>query len=194
MHVLTNVAILKEELLTQAHDVVHHDHMGQAQLREVAETLGVHIKRLVDASFGRPASKPVKNGEEEGEAEGGDAIPSTSRDNCCTDTTFSETGKEAASPAMLSKLFDLLKELNSSLEFEKEAAKDREKRLMIQIKKLSPQVTELSAALETAKAEQEASERRITKILQDTKSRITTNTANYYYYYYYYYLEDSPTG
>ena len=80
------------------------------------------IKRLVDASFGRPASKPVKNGEE-GEAEGGDAIPSTSRENCCTDTTFSETGKEAASPAMLSKLFDILKELNSSLEFKKEAAK-----------------------------------------------------------------------
>ena len=53
---------------------------------------------------------------------------------------------------MLSKLFDLLKGLNSSLELEKEAAKDREKRLMIQIKKLSPQVTELSAALETAKA------------------------------------------
>ena len=147
--------------------------MGRGQLRGVAETLGVHIndsktvsdiiKRLVDASFGRPTSKPVKNGEEEGEAEGGDAIPSTSRDNCCTDTTFSETGKEAASPAMLSKLFDLLKELNSSLELEKEAAKDREKRLMIQIKKLSTQVTELSAALETAKAEQEASERRITK-------------------------------
>ena len=47
---------------------------------------------------------------------------------------------------------------------------------ILQIKMLSGQVTDLSAALETAKAEQEASERRMTKILQDTNSRISSNT------------------
>ena len=38
------------------------------------------------------------------------------KENCCTDTTFSETGK-------VNKLLDLLKELNSFLEFENEAKK-----------------------------------------------------------------------
>ena len=57
----------------------------------------------------------------------------------------------------------------SSLESEKEAAKDREKRRSNQIKMLS-------AALETAKADQEASDRRMTNIWQDTKFRISSNT------------------
>ena len=84
--------------------------------------------------------------------------------------------KESTYPAVLNKVFSLLNMLMSSLESEKEAAKDREKRLSIQIKILSGQVTDLSAALEAAKAGQEASERRIRKILQDTKSRISSNT------------------
>ena len=49
---------------------------------------------------------------------------------------------------------------------------------MNQIKKLSTQVTELSAALEVAKTEQGASLCRKTKILRDMKSPITTNAVN----------------
>ena len=39
MQVLRTVSLSKDEMLAQAQDVVHHKHMGRAQLRGVAEML-----------------------------------------------------------------------------------------------------------------------------------------------------------
>lgn len=101
MRVLWNVSLSKEEMLARARDVVNHNHMGRGQLRGVAETLRVPIsdlktvsdtiERLVDISFGRPASETEKNVEEEGETEEGAAISSTRKENNSTGTTFPES-------------------------------------------------------------------------------------------------------
>lgn len=81
MQVLRTVSLSKDEMLAQAQDVVHHKHMGRAQLRGVAEMLGVSTgdsdsvsditKRLVDTTFACLTNKPKENGREEGEIEDG---------------------------------------------------------------------------------------------------------------------------
>ena len=91
LRVLWNVSLSKEEMLARARYVVNQNHMGRGQLRGVSETLRVPIsdlktvtdtiERLVDISFGRPASETEKNVEEEGETEEGATISSTRKEN-----------------------------------------------------------------------------------------------------------------